>query len=178
MFSYAGQRCGLTIIPDNFAQESFPALAERFTKARVAEAFIQGGLYPTTASIAQGPQQGLAALLNATVDGRHDPWQAVREYESRAIHMKKAFTENGFYLVYDKDQDQPLADGFYFTIAYPGMTGAELAQALVYYGVSAITLDVTGSRCLEGLRACVSLTEARQFPDLAYRLERFHEDHR
>ena len=176
LFSYAGQRCGLTLIPESFARESFPFLKNRFAKEKIIEAFVQGGVYPTTASVAQGPQRGLATLLTAAVEGRYNPWQEVREYEVRARAMKKAFTEHGFYLVYDEDLGQPLGDGFYFTIAYPGMSGGTLAKELVYYGISAITLEVTGSR-YQGLRACVSLTQADHLPELAYRLARFQEDH-
>ena len=91
--------------------------------------------------------------------------------------MKKLFTENGFKIVYDKDEDKPLADGFYFTISYPGLNGAELLEHLIYYGVSAITLDITGSERTEGLRACVSQVNESQFKDLEYRLKKFHEHH-
>jgi len=71
--------------------------------------------------------------------------------------MKKYFLSNGFKIVYDKDLDVPVADGFYFTISYPGMSGRELLQELLSYGISAITLDITGSEKKEGLRACVSM---------------------
>ncbi len=80
-------------------------------------------------------------------------------------------------MVYDKDEDKPLADGFYFTIAYPGMTGIELLDELVYYGVSAISLAITGSEREEGLRACTSLVHVNQFGDLEQRLQQFHADH-
>ncbi len=62
-----------------------------------------------------------------------------------------------FKIVYDRDLDEPLADGFYFTISYPGMTGEYLIEELLHYGISAISLDITGSERNEGLRACVSL---------------------
>ena len=92
--------------------------------------------------------------------------------------MKKLFTDNGFYLVYDNDLGEPLADGFYFTIAYPGFDhGADLIQALLHYGVSAITLEATGSTRLEGLRGCVSMVGDPEFPVLEQRLKKFHQDH-
>ena len=91
--------------------------------------------------------------------------------------MKKLFTANGFHIVYDKDEDLPIADGFYFTLAYPGFIGNELLKEMLYYGISAIALSITGSERLEGIRACVSLIGRDQFPDLEYRLKRFHEDH-
>ena len=39
------------------------------------------------------------------------------------------------------DLDQPLANGFYFTVGYKNMTGAELSSKLLYYGISAISLS-------------------------------------
>jgi len=91
--------------------------------------------------------------------------------------MKKLFKENGFTIVYDKDEDNPIADGFYFTIAYPGFSGEELLNELIYYGISAISLAITGSDRLEGIRACTSLVKREQFPDLEVRLKKFNEDH-
>ena len=89
--------------------------------------------------------------------------------------MKKMFTDNGFKIVYDMDENEPIADGFYFTISYPGFTGVELIEKLMYYGISAISLAITGSERIEGLRACVSLVNRSQFPDLEYRLKKFNE---
>lgn len=177
MFSYAGQRCAITIIPPNFAGERFPNLQQRFARSTVLDSFVQGGIYPTTASIVHSAQVGLAALLRATVSGRYNPWQETRTYSERATAMKTAFQDNGFYLVYDNDLGEALADGFYFTIAYPNMSGAELVRRLLHYGVSAITLGVTGSRYTEGLRACVSLTPLQRMPVLRKRLAAFHRDH-
>ncbi|MBT4967901.1 MAG: pyridoxal phosphate-dependent aminotransferase, partial [Bacteroidetes bacterium] len=53
----------------------------------------------------------------------------------------------------------------------------ELVEELLYYGVSAISLAITGSERLEGLRACVSQVDRNQFADLAFRLKKFKEDH-
>jgi hypothetical protein len=54
------------------------------------------------------------------------------------------------------------------------MTGNQLVANLLYYGISAIALDNTGSN-EEGIRACVSFVKREQFPDLGYRLNLFHE---
>jgi hypothetical protein len=62
-------------------------------------------------------------MLKAANDGEFNFVESVKEYGERAKIMKKIFTDNGFNIVYDKDEDQPLADGFYFTISYPGMDG-------------------------------------------------------
>ena len=69
-----------------------------------------------------------------------------------------------------------IADGFYFTIAYPGMTGGELMEELIYYGVSAISLSTTGSN-QEGLRACTSFIKPHQYALLEERLKLFEENH-
>ena len=97
--------------------------------------------------------------------------------QEKAKLMKKMFLDNGFTIVYDKDEDQPLADGFYFTIAYPNLTGEELLQEFLYYGISAITLSITGSERTEGIRACVSLVHDDQLPILENRLQIFKQNH-
>ena len=91
--------------------------------------------------------------------------------------MYWAVTDNGFEIVYDKDLDVDIADGFYFTFSYPGMTGIEMLDELVYYGISAISLNITGSKRTEGARACVSLVSHDQLPDLPKRLKAFQKDH-
>ena len=103
--------------------------------------------------------------------------EEVREYGEKAKIMKKLFTDNGFKIVYDRDGEEPIADGFYFTISYPGYTGEQLIEEFLYYGISAISLAITGSERTEGLRACVSLVNRNQFPALELRLKKFHEHH-
>ena len=103
--------------------------------------------------------------------------EGAKEYGEKAKIMKKIFTNNGFQIVYDKDEDQPIADGFYFTISYPGFNGHELIEELIYYGISAISLDITGSDRTEGLRACVSLVQREQFDDLEFRVKKFRKHH-
>jgi hypothetical protein len=116
-------------------------------------------------------------MLKAANDGIYNFVNDVREYGEKAKVMKKLFTDNGFKIVYDRDEGEPLADGFYFTISYPGLTGEELIEEMLYYGISAISLLITGSERSEGLRACVSQVQRSQFSDLEYRLKKFHEDH-
>ena len=91
--------------------------------------------------------------------------------------MKLMFIRNGFYIVYDRDIDVPIADGFYFTIGYPGYTGPALLEELLYYGIGAISLDITGSERTDGLRACVSQISRDQFGLLEERLKLFWEHH-
>jgi hypothetical protein len=116
-------------------------------------------------------------MLKAVNEGTYNFVEVVREYGERAKIMKKLFTDNGFKIVYDKDDTVPIADGFYFTFSYPGFSGEQLLEEMLYYGISAIALCITGSKRLEGLRACVSLVNRSQFPDLEQRLKKFSEQH-
>jgi len=116
--------------------------------------------------------------IKAVNDGELNYVDGVREYGEKAHIMKRMFTDNGFRIVYDMDLDAPIADGFYFTFAYPGLTGEALLRELMYYGVSAIALETTGSGRTEGLRACTSLIQRSEFPLLNERLAWFHRDHK
>ncbi len=176
-FSYAGQRIGMMVISDKLFEKECPDLRPYYGMEQFGRAMVFGTMYALSSGTAHTPQYALQAMLKAANDGEFDFVEVVKEYGEKAAIMKKLFTDNGFYIVYDKDEDKPIADGFYFTIAYPGFSGAELIEALVYYGISAISLAITGSERLEGLRACVSLVSRDQFPDLEKRLKQFHADH-
>ncbi len=112
-------------------------------------------------------------MFKAANEGRFNFVNEVKEYGEKAKIMKALFLKNGFKIVYDKDLDEPIADGFYFTISYPGMTGSELVKNLLYFGISAIALSNTGSN-EEGIRACVSFVQRDQFEDLNERLQLFN----
>ena len=99
----------------------------------------------------------------------------IKEYGEKAKVMKPLFLNNGFEIVYKNDLGEPIADGFYFTLSYSGMTGNQLVENLLYYGISAIALDNTGSN-EEGIRACVSFVKREQFDDLEERLRLFNEN--
>ncbi len=176
-FSYAGQRIGMMVISDALFEKKAKDLRPYYGMEQFGRAMVFGTMYALSSGTAHSPQYALEAMLKAVNDGEYDFVDVVKEYGEKAKIMKKLFTDNGFKIVYDKDEDKPLADGFYFTISYPGFSGAELIEALVYYGISAISLAITGSERLEGLRACVSLVGRDQFPDLEYRVKKFHEHH-
>ena len=91
--------------------------------------------------------------------------------------LKKLFTDSGFKIVYDTDIDMPIADGFYFTFSYPELGGDALLEKLLFYGISAISLNITGSSRTEGLRACVSQIHPSQYEILENRLKQFNADH-
>jgi len=176
-FSYAGQRIGLMIISNNLFDMQSDDLLRTYNSDIFGRALVFGTLYALSAGTAHSPQYAVAALLKAVNDGTYNFVEVVREYGEKAKIMKKMFLDNGFKIVYDKDEDNPIADGFYFTISYPGFSGEKLLEELLYYGISAIALSITGSERHEGLRACVSLVQRSQFPALEERLRRFRENH-
>jgi len=176
-FSLAGERVGMMAIGDRLFDRPFPRLKDYFPKEGFGYSMIYGALYTLSAGTNHSAQYGLLEILKAVNAGKHDFIADVREYGERARIMKKLLQKYGFQLVYDKDEDQPLADGFYFTFSYPGMEGRELLERLIYYGISAITLDITGSERSEGLRGCVSQVGNDQMEELEYRLKKFSEDH-
>jgi aspartate/methionine/tyrosine aminotransferase len=177
VFSYAGQRIGMMIISDMLYNKKCPDLKNYYSSDQFGYAMIFGTVYPLSAGVTHSAQHALAAMYKAANNGEFNFVEEVKEYGEKAKVMKKLFTNNGFYIVYNTDVDQPIADGFYFTFAYPGFTGEELLNELIYYGISAISLAITGSERTEGIRACVSLVQRDQFPDLEYRLKQFHEHH-
>jgi aspartate/methionine/tyrosine aminotransferase len=176
-FSYAGQRIGSLVISNKLFSRRFPDLKRYFSSDEFGYAMIYGAVYSLSSGTSHSAQFGLAAMLKAANDGQFNFVDEVKTYGERAQTMKKLFTSNGFKIVYDMDEDKPLADGFYFTISYPGFSGEELIEKLLYYGISAISLAITGSERTEGLRACVSQTHPDQFNDLEFRLKRFNENH-
>lgn len=175
IFSYAGQRCGMMVISDKLYEKEYPNLQRRFKSATFGSTVILRILYSFSSGTCHSAQWALAAMFKAANEGRFNFVGPVREYGEKAKVMKKLFLENGFKLVYDQDLGEPLADGFYFTIIYPGMAGSQLVQNLLYYGISAIALYETGSN-EEGIRACVSFVKREQFPVLEERLRLFNEN--
>lgn len=176
-FSYAGQRIGTMVISNQLYKRRFPDLKRYFTSDEFGYAMLYGAVYSLSSGVCHSTQYGLAAMLKAANDGTFNFVETVKEYGEKAKIMKKLFTDNGFRIVYDMDEDKPLADGFYFTISYPGLTGEQLIEELLYYGVSAISLAITGSERVEGLRACVSQVQRNHFPELEARLKKFNLDH-
>jgi aspartate/methionine/tyrosine aminotransferase len=176
-FSYAGQRIGMMVISDKVYKMRSENLLKNYNFDEFGKAMVFGTIYSLSSGTAHTPQYALAAILKAVNNGEYDFRKDVMEYGEKAKIMKKLFIENGFKIVYDMDEDEPIADGFYFTFSYPGFEGPELLNELIYYGISAITLSITGSDRTEGIRACTSLVMREQFADLEYRLKKFNQDH-
>ncbi len=177
IFSYAGQRIGIMAISDKLFERTYPDLLRYYSTDKFGHSCIFGALYGLSAGVSHSVQYGFAALLKAVNDGKYRFRDDVIEYGEKAREMKRMFLENNFKIVYDRDLDEPLADGFFFTISYPGMSGIKLLEELLCYGISSISLDISGSDRHEGLRACVSLVTREQFPDLGIRLKKFADDH-
>jgi aspartate/methionine/tyrosine aminotransferase len=177
VFSYAGQRIAMMAVSDKLFSRQYPDLKRYYTSDVLGHTIIYGALYALTAGASHSAQIGIAAILKEVNDGKYNLLDDIRQYGERAHVMKDLFTSNGFHIVYDRDLDVPVADGFYFTISYPGFSGALLLEELLFYGISAITLDITGSIRTEGLRACVSQINPELFPLLEERLKHFNRDH-
>lgn len=175
-FSYAGQRIGIVCISDHLYSSSFPGHAARYGGGSFGSIFIHRILYALSSGTSHSAQYAMAAMLQAASEGDYHFLHDVHVYGDRAHKLKEIFLRHGFHLVYDKDLDVPVADGFYFTIGYPGFTGGELAKELMYYGVSAISLMTTGSQ-QEGVRACTSFIQDHQYALLDERMKLFTEQH-
>lgn len=175
IFSYAGQRIGMMVISDKLRTRQYPNLKNYFTSDVLGHFIPYGVLYATTAGTSHTAQYALGAMLKAANDGEFDFVKELHPYGEKARKMKEIFLKHGFYIVYN-DEDGELADGFYFTVAYPEMTSGELMQRFLYYGLSAISLSITGSQNQAGLRICVSFVREEQIAELDKRLTMFSEN--
>ncbi|MBR3123740.1 MAG: pyridoxal phosphate-dependent aminotransferase [Prevotella sp.] len=174
-FSYAGERIGVVCISDQLFNRHYPALAQRYEGLPFGPVFSTRMLYALSSGTSHSAQHALAELFRAACDGEYNFRNDVHVYGERAHRMKEIFLRYGFHIVYDKDLEQPVADGFYFTIGYPGMTSGKLAHELMYYGVSAICLTTTGSH-QQGLRVCTSFIRDHQYAQLEERMKIFAEN--
>ena len=174
-FSYAGERIGVTCISDHLFRRHYDDLSSRYEGLPFGLVFSTRMLYALSSGTSHSAQYAMAAMLGAAADGQYNFRDEIKVYGERAHKLKEIFCRHNFHIVYDRDLDQPIADGFYFTIGYRGMTSGELARELMYYGVSAICLITTGSH-QEGLRVCTSFIEEHQYAQLEERMTLFAEN--
>ena len=174
-FSYAGERIAVTCISDHLFHRHFEALSARYEGLPFGMVFSTRILYALSSGTSHSAQYALAAIMKAACDGTYNFHDEVMEYGRRAHRLKEIFLRHGFHIVYDQDMGRPIADGFYFTIGYKGMTSGQLAHELMYYGVSAICLITTGSH-QEGLRVCTSFIRDNQYDLLDERMAIFEEN--
>lgn len=174
-FSYAGQRIGVTCISNTLYNREYPGFIKRYGGGTFGSIYVQRMLYALSSGTSHSAQYAMAAMLKSASDGSYNFLNDVKIYGERAHKLKEIFIRHGFYLVYDNDMGEPIADGFYFTIGYPGMSSGELMKELMYYGVSAISLVTTGSK-QAGLRACTSFIKDHQYAELDKRMQIFEEN--
>jgi aspartate/methionine/tyrosine aminotransferase len=175
IFSYAGQRISMVCMSPAVADRRYEFCEKFYEMPTFIDSYMYGVLYCASSGTAHSAQYAFAAMLRKAVAGELDFVAETREYGRRAAISKKMFTDNGFHLVYALDGEEPISDGFFFTVGYPGMTGAELQSNLLRYGVSTISLPSTGSK-QEGVRVCVSMLNTPEiFNRLNERLKLFNE---
>lgn len=177
IFSYAGQRMALTCISDKLYDKYYPALANRYKDSGIfGNTLVASILYMITSGCTASTQYGYAEMLKRSTDGEIDFVSDTSEYARRANKMKKIFTDNGFHIVYSYDVTQSVGDGFFFTIGYGDMDSGELLKELLYYGVSSIALNTTGSN-QSGIRACTSRMRDELYEIMQERMKAFNMDH-
>lgn len=176
MFSYAGQRAAYVSVDPVLAHREYPALGARLgSRGEFIQAFAYHFLYALSSGVCHSVQYGMAAMLQAACEGRLNYVADTREYERRAAKIKELLVKNGFHIVYDKDDQQEVGDGFFFTFGYKDWTGEKLVNKLIYYGISAIALSSTGAT-RQGMRGCASAIRDDQYEELDRRLAKFNED--
>ncbi len=178
IFSYAGQRIALVCMSQKVYDRKYEFFEKFYEMPALGDAYIYGVLYVASSGTAHSAQYALAAMLRAASRGELKFIAHCSEYGRRAKIVKEIFERNNFHIVYDMDGDCPIADGFFFTISYPGFSGDELQEELLKYGVSSIGLRTTGSD-QPGIRACVSvINNEEDFNRLDKFLSRFALDHK
>lgn len=177
IFSYAGQRVAIVCMSPEVFKRSYPTIEKFYEMPNFGEAYIYGVLYMASSGVTHSAQFAMAKMLRKAVEGELNFIEHTREYGNRAARMKKIFKDNGFHIVYEKDGDEDISDGFFFTIGYKDLTSEQLQKELLRYGVSTIPLPSTGST-KDGVRICVSMmNEDNKFQELEERLKEFRNDH-
>jgi len=173
IFSYAGERLAVACISDSLYDREYPELRKRYGIGSFGENFMHTYCYVCSSGCSHSAQHAVAAMFKAAADGTYDFVSELREYGRRAHRSKEIFEKHGFFLVYDKDIDQSIGDGFFYTMGYEGLDNSTLLSLLMRCGVNAIALNTTGSG-KEGIRVCVSqMVEEADFARLDERLGLF-----
>lgn len=182
IFSYAGERIAVACISDKLYERSYETLSKRYGISRFGAAYAYVMLYTLSSGVTHSAQCAMAAMMKAAVDGEYNFREDIRIYERNTAKIKAALLRNGFHITYDKDIDEPVGGGFFFTFGYNNpdgtpMDGAQLLHELLWFGVSGIVLTSTGSK-RQGLRGSSSYIREDQFPLLEERLRLFDQAHR
>lgn len=174
IFSYAGERIAVTCISDKVFDLKSETLKERFGMPSFGNVFVHKLIYTLSSGVSHSAQMALARMMDQAAEGIYNYRDEVREYALRTERIREILTRHGFHLVYDKDVDEPVGNGFFFTIGYKDMKGGELLGRLLQCGVSGIVLTSTGSD-YEGIRACSSAIKPHHYDLLDQRLAMFEE---
>lgn len=176
MFSYAGQRIAVACISDALFHRQYPALAERYGISRFGASYAYNFLYTFSSGVSHSAQCAMAAMMKAATDGTYSFVDDVREYARRTARIKQIMLPYGFSVVYDKDQDETVSDGLFFTIGYNDMEGGQFLYELLLYGITGIVLSTTGST-RQGIRACCSNMQEHHYALLEERCRLFAQNH-
>ena len=175
IFSYAGERIAVACISDKLYKREYPALRQRYGIGTFGDNYILNFLYVASSGTSHSAQYALSAMMKAAVEGKYDFVKEVREYGRRSHRSRKIFDKHCFHLVYDKDLEQTISDGFFYTVTYPGVDNRQLLEGLLRCGIVAIALNSTGSG-QTGVRVCVSrLNTEEDFERLDRHLANFVE---
>lgn len=174
IFSYAGQRIAIVAMSAEVFNRRYPILEKFYEMPNFGECYIYGVLYTASSGATHSAQCGMAEMLKKASEGELPFIQHTKEYAHRSAKMKDAFLKNGFHIVYEKDGEQNISDGFFFTVGYKDLDSETLQKELLRHGISTISLPCTGST-KNGVRVCVSMmVDDEHFDKLEKRLRNFH----
>ena len=171
-FSYAGERISLAVISPKLYNKEVENYRHIYNNTKFGTVYINGILYALSSGCSHSAQYALWAMFKAANDKMLDFRQNILEYGERARKLKKIFLAHGFYIPYEFDGDNQIADGFFFTLNYGDMNSHQLLYNLLRHGVSAVTLLSTGAE-LSGIRACTAMTPDNMIDKLNDRLALF-----
>ncbi|MBI5072404.1 pyridoxal phosphate-dependent aminotransferase [Candidatus Woesearchaeota archaeon] len=179
IFNFAGERVGTTILSETVAKRKSKRLLNFFSRDNYWDAFVQGGLYSSVASVSRSAQHAFAVgLTAATNPSSFNYFEYDRPYETRAQAVKGVLLRNGFTIPYDRDDYGKVGDGYYFTAAHPAFEkGERLAFSLLQYGMTAVPLVGFGGTRNEGVRICCSKVDGLLLEKLEERARLFNETH-
>lgn len=175
IFSYAGERIAVAAVPEKLCRRRYAELQRRYGIARFGDSLPLTFLYALSSGTSHAAQYALAAMMEAAADGELDFVADASEYARRAARSKEIFLRHGFRIVYDRDLEEAVSDGFFYTVGYGDLDCSELLRRLLLCGICAISLSSTGS-CQQGVRICISqMNRPDQFDRLDERLKLFTE---
>ena len=174
IFSYAGERVAVACISDKLFERKSEQLKRRFGLSSFGNVFVHKLIYTLSSGVSHSAQMALAEMFRLAAEGKYNYVEEIREYATRTARLREILTRHGFNVVYDTDVDQPVGDGFFFTIGYNDMDENLLLEKLLMCGISGITLASTGATH-QGIRACSSAIKPHHYALLDERLAMFEE---